>query len=222
MLLQFPRRVHPARASVKTGPSARSGAVISLASTSSVTPPVLPTSDIVTGNHQSAGMRSRCDHLRTAVAGAPISDAMASHETHKPTTSRKDVGVAMLPFLGQSVLKSKPNVSHDRHQSQGLKCPMDSDAGKSVYKQRFIARTRAARAARFEHQQELCTALNIDQGTYKQYETRSLLPHWLIPRFCAACAVDIKWLFTAKGKGVPMTAPAPVKRGRKPVTRKVA
>ena len=71
----------------------------------------------------------------------------------------------------------------------------------SAEKAAFIARTRAARVARFETQQQICTLLGLSQGTYKSYETRSPLPLWLIPRFCVACGVDIEWLLTGEGKG---------------------
>lgn len=66
----------------------------------------------------------------------------------------------------------------------------------------FIRRTKAAREARFpEGQKPMLTILGVEQGTYKQYETRTPLPHRYIPKFCAATGVSLDWLLTGEGKG---------------------
>ncbi len=67
----------------------------------------------------------------------------------------------------------------------------------------FIGRVRLARMARFDTQRPICTILGIGQGTYKQYETRTPLPHRYIPKFVAATAVSFEWLLTGEGKGPP-------------------
>jgi hypothetical protein len=89
----------------------------------------------------------------------------------------------------------------------------------------FIGRVRAAREARFPTQKPMLTILGIEQGTYKQYETRTPLPYRFIPKFCAACGVSIEWLLTGEGEG-PMVVPLPAKRNRtsnpKPEKRRVA
>src|SRR5882724_3369348 len=77
----------------------------------------------------------------------------------------------------------------------------------------FVDRTRAARVARFETQSPMLTILELDQGTYKQYETRTPLPHRFIPKFCAATGVDIEWLLTGRGKG-PAVETRPPRRPR--------
>lgn len=66
----------------------------------------------------------------------------------------------------------------------------------SKFKSDFIARVKAAREARFT-QAEIADLLQIPQDRYKQYETRSILPHFLIPKFCTACGISVEYLFTA-------------------------
>jgi len=65
----------------------------------------------------------------------------------------------------------------------------------------FIRRTKQAREAAFDSQKPMLTILGVDQGTYKQYETRTPLPHRFIPKFCAATRVSIEWLLTGEGQG---------------------
>lgn len=77
----------------------------------------------------------------------------------------------------------------------------------------FIGRVRAAREARYPTQKPICVILGIEQGTYKQYETRTVLPHRFIPKFCAACGVSLEWLLTGEGDG-PVAIPLPLKRKR--------
>jgi hypothetical protein len=89
----------------------------------------------------------------------------------------------------------------------------------------FIRRTRAAREARYDTQSPMLTILELPQGTYKQYETRTPLPHRYIPKFCAACGVTMEWLLTGEGKG-PAVMPFPTKRTRterpRPAKRAIA
>ena len=82
----------------------------------------------------------------------------------------------------------------------------------------FIGRVRAARVARFDKQRPMLTILGIDQGTYKQYETRTPLPWRLIPKFCAATGVDIEWLLTGEGAG-PKTVPLPTRTRKRAVSK---
>lgn len=92
-------------------------------------------------------------------------------------------------------------------------------------KDAFIARVRAARVARFDKQKPMITILGLDQGTYKQYETRTPLPWRLIPKFCAATGVDIEWLLTGEGKGpnvIPIVRDQKSKIPEKPSRRRVA
>lgn len=203
-VLYFQRRRH-----VRASATSRAAKV---ANNSAVTPAEQATGVASTAFHHSAGMRSRCHHLRAAATPAPISDAMASGETQSPMTERNEVMSDMESSLGQLVLNCKAKVSHDCGPSRCQNRPVSKDAV-SQYQHDFIARVRAARAARYDSQQALCDVLEIDQGLYKWYETERWLPHELIARFCLACGVTIDWLITGKGKG-PAISPRPAKRQR--------
>ena len=101
---------------------------------------------------------------------------------------------------------------------------MGEQLSETEQKAAFIARTKAARKARFPTQNPILTILGLEQGTYKQYEKRTPLPHRFIPKFCAATGVTVDWLLTGEGKGpvaldTPREAP---QRGRKPQRRKAA
>jgi hypothetical protein len=152
--------------------------------------------------HQSEGIESRCHHFLTAETDAPKSEAIPSFEGHSSITSRKEFGRTPMPdFLGQSVLKSKAKVSRAiRLEIADYAGTMDR-MSETEEKAFFIGRTKAARIARFPTQGPICLILEIDQGTYKQYETRSPLPHRFIPKFCAATGVSTDWLLTGEGKG---------------------
>jgi transcriptional regulator with XRE-family HTH domain len=73
---------------------------------------------------------------------------------------------------------------------------MARDIATSAFRDNFIRRTQIARKQANYSQQAIAVLLQIDQGKYKQYETRSLLPHALIPAFCVICGVSLHWLFT--------------------------
>lgn len=82
----------------------------------------------------------------------------------------------------------------------------------------FIRRVRQAREAAFDTQKPMLTILGLEQGTYKQYEIRTPLPHRFIPKFCAACRVSIEWLLTGEGQGpaepIRFVPPRTHRRGR--------
>ena len=62
---------------------------------------------------------------------------------------------------------------------------------------------------------DMSKILGIDQGRYKQYETRTPLPHEFIPAFCAATRITEEWLFNfplARGNGTPKALPEPQKK----------
>lgn len=98
------------------------------------------------------------------------------------------------------------------------------------FKQSFMARVAAARQALGWKQWQMAEALDMPQDKYKQYESRSLLPHHLIRRFCLIARVDMEWLMTGRGKMglqplpefTPDIAPAKPKPARKVRRRKVA
>lgn len=178
---------------------------------SAVTPASLTTGAAKTALHHSAGIRSRCTHLRAAATPAPISSAMASGEAQSPMIERNEVIAAIESSIGQYVLNCNVKVSHDCGELPGQNCPMGKDDAPTDFKRAFIARVRAAREARPYTQAEVADLLGMSQDRYKQYEGRSYLPHHLVTRFCTACGVDFKWLYTGAGIG-PTVIPRPVER----------
>lgn len=68
------------------------------------------------------------------------------------------------------------------------------------YKEKFMQRVRQARERVGYNQTEIAELLGLKQDVYKQYETRSLLPHRLIGKFCLITNVDPVWLLTGAGR----------------------
>ena len=169
--------------------------------------------------HHSAGIRSRCSHLRTAGALAPISAAIASGEGQSPMTDRNEVAFDIESSLGHIVLNGKANLSHDCGLAVDENGLMADKLSETEQKHAFISRVRLAREARYPTQKPILIILDIDQGLYKQYESRTPLPHRFIPKFCAATGVEIDWLLTGEGKGPVATEIAKIiprrRRGRK-------
>lgn len=217
-VLIFPNQGRHDRTPTRTG-----GRAAKRTMSSAVTPPAFAVSESRIELHHSSGMRSRQAHLRAECTLAPTSAAKASGVGHSPMTSLnelKRVGEAtsvMPPCLGQSVLKSKANVSYDCGERLPHPAAMADRMSETEEKLAFINRVKLARMSRFETQKPILTILGVDQGTYKQYETRTPLPHRYIPKFCAATGVEIEWLLTGEGKGptqVYELAPSPRRKRR--------
>jgi hypothetical protein len=64
----------------------------------------------------------------------------------------------------------------------------------AAYRTAFFKRVRAARALYTDDPPEMAKALGVEKGTYYRYETRTMLPHHLIPKFCAITGVTTEWL----------------------------
>jgi hypothetical protein len=181
------------------------------ANKSAVTPAVRAFSVATTADHHSAGIQSRCHHLVTVPAEAPISEPMASLAPcaslgpQSSMTARNEVIFDMSTLLGQNVLKSKAVPSLDCGRSLGQNVPMVAIDEKESFKQEFIDRVRRARASTGKKQWEIALAMGVEQDEYKHWEAKRLMPHHLIARFCFACQVDPVWLLTGHGrmKGSP-------------------
>jgi DNA-binding XRE family transcriptional regulator len=180
-------------------------------------------------DHHSAGILSRCHHFETVEGFAPVALAMASFEAHASTTLRKVRNSFIDGCLGQSVLNCKANLSLDADLSLGHTVHMSEHDQEALYKQEFMRRIAEARIARGWKQWQAAEALGMSQDKYKQYETRSLLPHYLIPRFCLVMRIDPEWLVTGKGqkpiqalRAVENDQPKPATKPRRNKARSVA
>jgi transcriptional regulator with XRE-family HTH domain len=78
---------------------------------------------------------------------------------------------------------------------------------KKAFWESFCARVKLARERRGLTQEEVANVLDIAQGLYKHYESRSPLPHHLIPKFCLLCAISIDWLYTGRNPGFSAQPP---------------
>lgn len=67
------------------------------------------------------------------------------------------------------------------------------------YRDLFIARTRQARLALGWSQKDMAAALGISEASYQKYETRSMLPHHLIPKFAEVTGLPLQFLLTGTG-----------------------
>lgn len=199
-VIQLPRR-HYDRASAG---SRAANAVIS----SAVRPADLATSVARIADHHSAGMLSRCSHLREAAGVAPIAMAIASAEPHSPITARNDVGVTIMEScLGQLVLNGKSNLSYDYGEAFRDNAGMTERMSETEETLAYIARVRAARIAKFATQKPVYSYLDIPQDTYKHYEVIPAtgkgrpMPMRYIPKFCLITEISVEWLLTGEGKG---------------------
>jgi DNA-binding XRE family transcriptional regulator len=63
------------------------------------------------------------------------------------------------------------------------------------FKTEFCQRLKAARIMAGLEQADFAKALGLLPNTYNKYETRSLLPHYLIPLACELLEIDPKYLY---------------------------
>jgi hypothetical protein len=163
---------------------------------SAVTPALTARSVPSTADHHSAGSLSRCHHLETAVAGAPVSAAMASRDGQSSMMDRNEANSVMPKHLGQSVLKRKAIVSADCVHLSGHTVRMahdDEDLAESQWREEFRQRIIAARGNRT--QAVMAELLGILTNTYGKYEApgrKSVMPVRLLPRFAKICGISLE------------------------------
>lgn len=73
----------------------------------------------------------------------------------------------------------------------------------TAYEEAFRRRVRTARALRTEEPKEMARLLGVREDTYYRYETRTMLPHYLLPRFCELTGVTVDWLINGPRPGQP-------------------
>lgn len=167
------------------------------------------------GSHHSDGMVLRSDHLRTASRVWPISAAIASKLSQSATTSRKFE--AMANDLGHLVLECKANLSHDHNKNMGhnvLVMP-NKRQPRSAMLRGIIERTKLARERLGVSQAEMAGMMLTEQGTYKQWETRTPIPRDREELFCLRTGATREWLRDNIGDP-PISTKAKLKRGPKP------
>jgi len=73
----------------------------------------------------------------------------------------------------------------------------------TAYEESFRRRVRAARALYTDEPKVMARALGIREDTYYRYETRTMLPHYLMPRFCELTGVTADYLINGPRPGHP-------------------
>jgi DNA-binding XRE family transcriptional regulator len=66
----------------------------------------------------------------------------------------------------------------------------------STYRRQFFQRVKAARVSASKNPLEMAQLLGVPKDTYHRYETRTMLPHHLIPLFCELTNSTAEWLVT--------------------------
>jgi hypothetical protein len=171
----------------------------------------------------SAGILSRCHHLRTAGKLTPISEAKASCESQSLMTSLNEAISDMPVSLGQFVPKSNANVSTDNTKLSGHSVPMEDEDEKlaeTQWREEFRKRIIEARGGR--KQAVMAELLGILTNTYGKYEAesrKSVMPVRLLPRFAKICGVDLVELIEGPRKAQTPTKPRLVKPVDKPQKR---
>ena len=64
------------------------------------------------------------------------------------------------------------------------------------YEQQFRARVKLARTAANHDRTSMAKALEIPADRYTRYETRHMMPLYVIPKFCKLVSVAVSWLVT--------------------------
>lgn len=161
----------------------------------------------------------RSRHFETAGARAPMSAAIAAWESQSSMTELNDVTESTIPNLIRPfVLFGKDNMSGDARLPQRHAVFMKKPKSVSDFKEQFTARIARARHDAGYTQASMAIELGLAKeddpapaSTYAKYETRSMMPHHLIPIFCGLCDKTTGWLYSG-----PVVERPVEKRGRKP------
>lgn len=91
--------------------------------------------------------------------------------------------------------------------SASTKCPTTRD-GRSVtisgsmtpteFRKAFVGRVRQIRESLGKEPEEMAELMGVSLDRWRKYESRTPLPHYLVPRFCRTFGVDVWYLFTGE------------------------
>ena len=83
------------------------------------------------------------------------------------------------------------------------------------FNSRFVRRVKEAREAMGWTQAVMAESLGIPLERYKKYEHRSLLPHYLVAKFCELTGCDMHYLMTGERRAPPFLFGTPFDRRRR-------
>ena len=69
---------------------------------------------------------------------------------------------------------------------------------KAEFNRDLCARVKALRIAMDCTQEQMATALGTSVANYRKYESRTPIPHHLIPRLALMTGRDVEWILTGK------------------------
>lgn len=92
---------------------------------------------------------------------------------------------------------------------------MAVDVSELEFNRAFIRRVKELREGAGWTQAFMAELLGIPLERYKKYEQRSLLPHYLIDRFCKLTGCDIHYLLTERHPSSPLPFALPFDRRRR-------
>jgi ribosome-binding protein aMBF1 (putative translation factor) len=119
----------------------------------------------------------------------------------------------MTERLTQSPTRRRDSQPHDKNAGENP-VPVPTivwmQAGTTDFRRDFLKRVRQARETTGWNQREMAEALGIPLKNYESYETRTLMPHHLIARFCLLTHISIHYLFTGRTKVRQPNNPRPV------------
>lgn len=72
------------------------------------------------------------------------------------------------------------------------------DMTPSEFKRAFTGRVRRLRESLGWERKEFAKEMGVTPARWIKYETRTPLPHYLVPRFCRTFGVDVWYLFTGE------------------------
>jgi DNA-binding XRE family transcriptional regulator len=77
-------------------------------------------------------------------------------------------------------------------------CDVTNPYTPTTYRKAFVQRVRAARTLASKEPAEMAKLLGVRKDTYHRYETRTLLPHYLLEKFCDLTGQELIWLVTGR------------------------
>jgi len=93
--------------------------------------------------------------------------------------------------------------------------PMAVDNPELDFNSSFVRRVKEARETMGWTQAFMADSLGIPFERYKKYEQRSLLPHYLVAKFCELTGCDIYYLMTGERRSPPFLFGTPFDRRRR-------
>lgn len=101
-------------------------------------------------------------------------------------------------MMGQIVPTVKDNVSRDQKISTWHNRAMNGWLNEGEFDDQLCARVQRLRLERGWNQRQTADAIGVSFDRYKKYETRSPMPHYLIPRFAQIMDRSIAYIMTGK------------------------